>query len=300
MKKVFGFILTLVLVFSLGACFGGKEKSDAEKVKDAKDDLKITFKVSGNSLNNVTGDLNLVKSLNGVNVSWSSNNEDVVNNDGEVTQGEEDVAVTLTATLTLNDESDTKLFNLTVKKEGEVDDVDGALPEEFNNLVEGKKVYVTSIGQAGELATMTTLLSRFVYSAEESDEFEQKVTIETMLAPNQVESGSIVILIPGASDKGLGAAGTNLTAEKNRADAFSQRAEDGEITIIVVHMGGEARRGESTDPLINASVSKASLVLVEEEGDFDDFFTNLENEFVYFYPSAMDLAAPFKQIFNKE
>lgn len=298
MKKVFGFIFTLVLVLSLAACFGGA--SDADKVKEAKEDLKISFTVSGNNLNNVTGNLILVTTFKGVDVTWTTDNEDVVKNNGEVTQGEEDVSVNLVASLKLNEETDSKSFTVKVKKAGETEVNDGTIDESFHNLVEDKKVYVTSIGQAGDLATVSTLLSRFVYTTEEAAEFEEKVTVEAMLTANQVEEGSIVILVPGASDKGLGAAGTNLNNEKARAEAFNQRAKAGEITVIVVHNGGEPRRGESTDPLIHASVSDAAIVLVVETANFDGFFDNLENDFVYLYASVQDLADPFKLIFGKE
>lgn len=172
------------------------------------------------------------------------------------------------------------------------------LPESFYGQAEGKHVYLTSIGQAGELSTVEVILENHVFGTGEEEEFNAQVTLNPLLQPSEVVEGSIVILVPGASRKGLGAAGTDINGEENRAKAFGARAEAGEITIYVVHLGGQSRRGES-DRLITASLEHASLVLIEKEGNSDEFFSKLEIENYLEFDAAAAMVATFKKLFNK-
>ncbi len=113
MKKIV-FILAIVL---LTACqFGNKKtttttESDADKV--AADKAALT--ISGD-LNHVTDDLVLPTSgENGTTITWESSNTDIITDDGIVTPSTEgDATVILTATITLNDASDTKEFTVIV------------------------------------------------------------------------------------------------------------------------------------------------------------------------------------------
>jgi len=300
MKKLLVLFVLFGLSLGMIACGG---ETDEKLVADAKEALNLSFSVSTDTLNSVTGDLVLDSKTTkeGVKITWSSSNTDVVALDGKVTRTDEDVVVDITATLELNEEKETKTFKVTVKKEGSdpIGGIDSTLPEKFNDLAKDKKVYLTSLGQAGDLSTLNTLLSRFVYSSNEAAEYSEKVTMENVLSASEVEDGSIVILVPGASTKGLGAAGTNLAAEKLRAEAFAAKAKDGKITVIVAHIGGEARRGNDTDPLITAAVDGAALVMAVESGNFDGFFDGINNNDVYYFSQAAKLSEPFKQIFNK-
>ena len=91
------------------------EMSVAEKLEAAKNEVEIGYSGSDTSTN-VTDNVTLPTSgLYGSTISWSSNDTNVINNDGVVTQQETDVEVTLTATILLNEIQDTKVFTLTVK-----------------------------------------------------------------------------------------------------------------------------------------------------------------------------------------
>ncbi len=86
--------------------------TNTEKVATAKSNLKIA-----GDLSKVTDDLVLVTKQDGVSVTWTSNNEDVISIDGKVTRpiaGLDNAVVTLTAALTCGDASDTKTFEVTV------------------------------------------------------------------------------------------------------------------------------------------------------------------------------------------
>jgi hypothetical protein len=87
-------------------------QSDTAKVQAVLDALTL------GDVSAVTGDLTLPSpTTNGVSVSWSSNNEDIINTFGEVTipsYDEGDATVILTATATLNAVTLTKTFTVTV------------------------------------------------------------------------------------------------------------------------------------------------------------------------------------------
>ena len=102
---------------------GPKTISDEEIVTQAKDKLEIDY-IYGDSSNGVTGDIRLPSTVVGddgegkVTITWASENPKVINVEtrrtGMVNRPENDTGVTLTATLTKNDASDTKAFVLNV------------------------------------------------------------------------------------------------------------------------------------------------------------------------------------------
>jgi len=175
------------------------------------------------------------------------------------------------------------------------------LAQEFENAIEGKHVYLTTIGQTADMDTVYNILEFYVYATAPT-ELAVDVTMDNLLMASEVPAGSIVIIVPGASSKGMGAAGTDQAAEQARAVAFSARAAAEEITVFVVHTGGSQRRGVESDPLITASSTSASLMLVIDTANSDGFFDGLAETYdtpVYYYSTATLLVPPFRQIFNK-
>lgn len=111
MKK---FLLAFVLsagVFTLAACGGETEEpanQDLELVEDARDALLVS------GLDSVTSNLSLPTSgRNGTTITWASSDASVIAANGTVTrpaEGEDNVTVTLTATVSLNEESAERSF----------------------------------------------------------------------------------------------------------------------------------------------------------------------------------------------
>ncbi|RXI41140.1 hypothetical protein DP129_01785 [Clostridium tetani] len=89
-----------------------KKLADVQSVQKAKDNLKLT------NLNNITSNINLPEDIDGVSITWESNNSSVVDGKGNVTRPAAvngDVSVTLKATLKKDEAEDTKDFIVTVK-----------------------------------------------------------------------------------------------------------------------------------------------------------------------------------------
>jgi hypothetical protein len=91
-----------------------------------------------------------------------------------------------------------------------------------------------------------------------------------------------IIIVTGASLKGMGAAGVSMDDELARTKALIAEAKKQGIKVIGSHIEGMARRsqgasaGDNTDEQsIDAVCAVADLMLVKKEGDSDGRFTTL-------------------------
>ncbi|MBD0405522.1 immunoglobulin-like domain-containing protein, partial [Flammeovirga sp. EKP202] len=90
------------------------EKTIAELLQEASEALMITY-AEGDNAESVTSNLTLpLTSSHASTVAWSSSNEAVISSDGTVTRPSATTTVTLTATLSLEEETTTKTFDVTV------------------------------------------------------------------------------------------------------------------------------------------------------------------------------------------
>lgn len=171
-------------------------------------------------------------------------------------------------------------------------DVDIALAATWQDELKDKTIYLTTCGQA-DLEIVENILGV-------SGVVNTEYTKNNLLTAAQATNGSVVILVVGTSGKGLGAAGTDVTAENVRAAAFANKANLDEITLVVVHVGGAARRGELSDTIIASALSGSDLTLTVETGDVDQYFTDRASDTspLYLFSSASKLVAPFKVLFG--
>ncbi len=112
-KGIVALVLTLVAILGLVAC-ETPANPDKEAVEAALDQVALVYG-QGDSASSVTRNLTLPTALGEITISWASSNAAVISNAGVVTRPNADTVVTLTATLTLREESDTVVFSLTVK-----------------------------------------------------------------------------------------------------------------------------------------------------------------------------------------
>lgn len=150
------------------------------------------------------------------------------------------------------------------------------------------KVYLTSIGQAD-----FDIVGNLVDKTSRKD-----IVKDNLLKANDVENGSVVFLVTGSSGKGLGSAGTDINAENVRAEEFAAAAKEGKFTVVVVHVGGEQRRGAQADPIIRTVTPAAKLVMVVKTGNADGLFTTLAGSSIpcYSYSRSTKMVDSFKAI----
>ncbi len=110
-------LVGFLVLIGLGGCSATSEGlSDLDSVAADKDALDISY-AGTDSVTSVTQALTLpTTGDNGTTITWVSSDTTVIANVGAVTRPAADATVTLTATITKNEASDTKTFTLTVKK----------------------------------------------------------------------------------------------------------------------------------------------------------------------------------------
>jgi hypothetical protein len=109
-KGIVTLMMVLITVVALVAC---NQKSDQAYVDEALDSVVVTYQ-TGDSAESVTKNLTLPTTVGVVTITWSSSAPAVISNAGVVTRGNANQAVTLTATISYGDASETKTFEVTV------------------------------------------------------------------------------------------------------------------------------------------------------------------------------------------
>lgn len=126
--------------------------------------------------------------------------------------------------------------------------------------------YLTSIGQSADVQMVKTLLTRAGI----------KFDFNSTAKADEI-SGKTLVIAVGGSSKGLGAAGIKAEDELVRASEIIKAAQEKKMTIVSVHVGGEARRGELSDKFIKEVVPHSDYIIVVKEGNKDGLFEKLAN-----------------------
>ena len=116
-----------------------------------------------------------------------------------------------------------------------------------------------------------------------------------------------VIIVTGASLKGMGAAGVSVDDELKRTAALIAEARKQGITVIGSHIEGMARRsvgaaaGDNSDELsIDAVCPNADMLIIKTEGDEDGRFTTISRDKkipMYSFELNNDILSVLEQIF---
>jgi hypothetical protein len=124
---------------------------------------------------------------------------------------------------------------------------------------------ITSVGQSSDIAIVKVLLNTQLKLGLDAKPLAQPADL----------AGMKTLVVVGASTKGLGAAGLDLAKEMERATALVKAAKAGGAKILVMHTGGEARRGKTSNDVIQLVVPDAHQVVVVAAGNKDKFFNTL-------------------------
>lgn len=152
-------------------------------------------------------------------------------------------------------------------------------------------VLITSIGQSADVSMLDALMKKI----------GADYTFNATASAEDVAGYKTVILVSGASSKGLGAAGISQEDEIARAEAIAQTVKDNNITVIVAHLGGSARRGTLSDQFNDLALSCASYIMVVEEGNNDGKFTDAATDAgipITLLYSIADALTPLQEIFG--
>jgi hypothetical protein len=165
------------------------------------------------------------------------------------------------------------------------------LGAQTNPVFEGP-VLMTSAGQSGDAPIASVLFKRAEIGA----------TFEKLATAKNLDGQKTLVLVIGASMKGLGAAGLDADKEIERISALVDGAKKKGIAILCMHVGGEARRGDLTDQLVTKFLPAGKAALVVKSGNKDGLFTKLAKEAgipLIEVEKSLDAIAPLKQMFKK-
>ena len=127
------------------------------------------------------------------------------------------------------------------------------------------------------------------------------IKYDPFMEPKDLSGSKTLILILGGSGKGLGSAGVDLRDEMKRAEAFIAEATKQKITLIGIHSGGEDRRGDVSNKLIDLVAPKMQYLIVREDGNKDGHFTKLSGQHkipLTLIQGTQELSDVFKALFK--
>ncbi len=103
-------------------------------------------------------------------------------------------------------------------------------------------------------------------------------TLVKLATTEDLGGAKTLAVVVGASLKGLGAAGIDTNKEKDRVRSLLAEARAMGIPVLVLHLGGEQRRGELTDEMIADTLPAAKMAVILKSGNKDGLFTKLCGE----------------------
>jgi hypothetical protein len=126
-------------------------------------------------------------------------------------------------------------------------------------------VLISSAGQSADVKLVKMLAQR------------QKLNANTVLMAkaSDITGNKTLIIVPGFSSKGLGAAGVSQQQELERVQALVKSANEMKIPIVMVHIGGSARRKGQSDAFNQLIAESSKCMIVVKQGDEDGFFTTI-------------------------
>jgi len=129
-------------------------------------------------------------------------------------------------------------------------------------------ILITSVGQSADARMIKVVAGKLQIICD----FEQ------VAKPDIIKNYKILVIVVGGSSKGLGAAGIDKEQELIRAQELIKEAKVRSVKILVMHVGGEARRGALSDAFLNEVVPYADHLIIVENGNKDGYFTQISKE----------------------
>ena len=143
---------------------------------------------------------------------------------------------------------------------GEVKGLEGPIAE--------SPILLTSVGQSADVEMVKVMMDKGGLSPETN----------SLATEADLGDSKTLVLAIGGSSKGLGAAGIDANQELERVNKLIAAADEKGMTIIALHIGGEARRGDLSDKFVAPSFEKADYAIVVADGNKDGMMTDLASK----------------------
>ena len=134
-----------------------------------------------------------------------------------------------------------------------------------SNAIAEFPALVTSGGQSADYQMIGTVMTK------QGMDF----TINNLATSADLGDAKTLIVVVGGSSKGLGAAGIDADGELARVGELIDAAKSKGLTVIAMHTGGSARRGDLSDKFIAPVFEKADYAIVVKSGDEDGLMSGI-------------------------
>jgi len=115
-----------------------------------------------------------------------------------------------------------------------------------------------------------------------------------------VEPFNTVIIVVGASGKGLGAAGIDVETEIERLVELAEISKELGKVVIIAQIEGSTRRGTSSDEITDAIVEFSDFLLIKSDANEDGKFSTISEEKdipIRFFEKTSDVRDILKELF---
>lgn len=129
----------------------------------------------------------------------------------------------------------------------------------LSEAIAEQPILLTSGGQSADYQMVGTVLKNL----------KMEYTLNNLATSADLGNNKTLVVAVGGSSKGLGAAGIDADGEISRLTELLAAAKEADMTIIVMHTGGAARRGDLSDKFIEPVFAYANYAVVVESGDAD-------------------------------
>jgi len=122
-----------------------------------------------------------------------------------------------------------------------------------------------------------------------------------MASAKDLKDAKTLIIVAGFSSKGLGAAGVSREEEMERVTNVIAAARKQKMPILMMHIGGTARRGGQSDDFNTAAAEAADCMIVVKQGDEDGLFSTIASTQkipIYLVEKMSAAVAPLKELFS--
>lgn len=162
-------------------------------------------------------------------------------------------------------------------------------------------VLVTSCGQSPGPLKITVFLKRLGID----HEYKPDATAQDVASKKY----KTLIVVTGASLKGMGAAGVSIKDELARTTALLDAAKKAGVLIVGSHIEGMARRSQgaeagdtSDEQSIDAVCPRSQVLVIRKDGDEDGRFTAIarkQNIPMIAFEKNLDIEGVMKSLFGK-
>ena len=128
------------------------------------------------------------------------------------------------------------------------------------------EVALTSVGQSPDAMMVNVMLKKAKIAADYNSAMKE----------SDLAGQKVLIAVVGGSSKGLGAAGIDKNEELKRGVDLIAAAKAKGMKVMVMHVGGEGRRGELSDLFIKGIVPLGEGLIVVKGANADGIFTQLK------------------------